>query len=68
MLIQLYNLASRLSKTGYSSPGYLFLLACSPPNQRGGKGDGKRKQFSDLPCCFNFCQAEAKLEWGVSGV
>lgn len=67
MLIQLYNLAAGLLNTGYSSPGEFFLLPCSPPSQRGGEGDGKRKQFSDLPSCFHFYQAEAELEWGVFG-
>lgn len=42
VLIQLYNLAS-ISNTGYSSPGEIFLFACSPPKKKGREEEWKKE-------------------------
>lgn len=60
MLIQLYNLASRLLNMGYSSPGEFSF--CQPVLLTAREGEGGWEKN-----CFHFYQAEAELEGGIFG-
>lgn len=65
MFTQLYNGLKTIKQRLQLTRG-IFSASLFSQLERG-KGDGKRKQFSDLPLCFRSYHAETELKWGIFG-